>query len=145
MRVGLLLALAFFLLGCGSDPAPSHATVIFDVHYVQPPPGSSLSIGGYGMFARLTDASEHFAWSGPVRHFDAGEAPPSNQVVDLEPGEYKLAISIVYASDAVVNGQVEYGPTAATCEGRLTVGAGDVIALIVTQVGGESCSVGVAN
>ncbi|MEP7379762.1 MAG: hypothetical protein ABI725_09410 [Chloroflexota bacterium] len=144
MRAGLFLVLAF-LLGCGSAPAPSRATVVFDLHYVQPPPGSSLSIGGYGVFARLTDATDHFAWSGAVRHFDAGEAPPSNQVVDLEPGEYKLAISIVYASDAVVNGQVQYGPTAATCEGRFTVGSGDVIALTVTQVGGESCSIAVAN
>jgi hypothetical protein len=98
-------------------------------------------IGGYGIFGRLTDHEDEFVWGNRISRFMTGEPPPDDQVVEVAPGVFHFEVNVQAASDAIVNGHIQYLGVTATCSHDLTVAAGQVVALTVTLSASDSCSI----
>src|SRR4051812_45118369 len=92
--------LALSIAACATVPTPITGTVVLDVQWVDAGSGPR-SIGGYGQFARIRTAGGDAVWADEINGFDRAEAPPPNQIVELEAGDYTVDIDIVIASDAV--------------------------------------------
>lgn len=134
-----VISLSLFACTAGPDTAGA-ATVVFGAEYAEAG-GGPRSIGGYGVFGRLTTPDGDQVWADEIRFVPIGQAMALDQAVEVAPGNYDLTIDIQAASDVIENGRRSFMGTTANCGANLAMDAGDVLALTVTVVGGSSCSV----
>jgi hypothetical protein len=152
MRPVVLVAVAWLLIACGA-PQPSaepQGALSLRVAYEQPPPGAPISIGGYAPFARLTGPDGTRIYDGEINPMTStGRPQASAQLFELPAGDYSLEVSVRSASDAIAvdqDGNIhrDFGPVSTTCAATVRISPPELSAVVVTLVGGQSCSISLA-
>jgi hypothetical protein len=153
VRVVVWFALAVMFVGCGS-PQPSadeQGLLTLSVKYQEPPPGVPRSIGGYAVLGQLVGPDGSVTFTGALDPLaNQGQPHPTPPTFDLPGGQYRLDITLRFASDAITvdqNGRVhrDLGPVTSTCTASIPVTPPGLTAVVVTLTGGNSCAITASN